>query len=229
MGALSDCPVKPDYERLDLAGRYVAPATIPSAKCWQLTLPDDPQFLAAAYELLSRLGFEVVWETSDDTITDWECAALGSAIVLEECETLVPTPYAPNVFLWFNQFTPQGSAAEITTAINSSMWFFSLMQTLNVYALSEYTISVPLAAGDYTVTCYGHKFTSAGKYAWQLDNENVSDWQDWYAATPALATFEFDMTVEADGLHELSYYCGGKNASSSNMHLRLTAIEIKPA
>lgn len=62
-----------------LEQRYATPAVIPSTViCRIIRIPDDPVFIAAVNELLSRLGFEEVWDESGGGATAIECAAAGA-------------------------------------------------------------------------------------------------------------------------------------------------------
>lgn len=70
---------------LRLERRYHAPNAVPPSVCLQVTMPDDYQFRVALNELVSRMGFEQVWDTDETTLEAYECAALGSAITIEEC------------------------------------------------------------------------------------------------------------------------------------------------
>lgn len=69
--------------KLNLEGRYLAPQCAPMGYvCRRVRIPDDPQFLSAVNELLSRLTFPDVWESADGTLTAEECAWLAGEMWL---------------------------------------------------------------------------------------------------------------------------------------------------
>lgn len=63
----------------ELVPRYLTPSELPTERiCRQIRIPDDPRFTAAINELISRLGFEDIWEQSDGGLETWQAAALGA-------------------------------------------------------------------------------------------------------------------------------------------------------
>lgn len=65
--------------KLNLDGRYLAPECAPMGFiCRRVYIPDDPQFIAAVNELLSRLTFPDVWEDAEGTLSADECAWIAA-------------------------------------------------------------------------------------------------------------------------------------------------------
>lgn len=68
--------------------RYITPQDTPTTyRCRRIRIPDDPAFVVALNELVSRLGFPEFWFESDGGMTPDECAALGSLMFYDFSES----------------------------------------------------------------------------------------------------------------------------------------------
>jgi hypothetical protein len=94
-----------------------------------------------------------------------------------------------------------------------------------------FTQSIYLRAGTYTVTWLGETTANSGMIDWLLDGvTSITTGQDWYsAATTRNVSKTATVTISTDGYHTIKGTVNGKNGSSGDYEIRLTAIWFKQA
>lgn len=122
-----------------------------------------------------------------------------------------------------------GSAFSITAATSQALNMLVYQST--PADANQFTHSVVLAPGTYTMYVLGAKLSSAGLIDWVLDGDTIATGQDWYAGS---ATYNQVQSVGSIVLTDggnlvLEGTINGKNASSSGYDMRLTAIWFKQA
>lgn len=82
---------------LELTERYLTPPATPiGTVCKRIAVPDDPQFFAAFYELISRLNTPYTWEERAGGMTALDAAAMATEMYMsiEACMIGAIFPYA---------------------------------------------------------------------------------------------------------------------------------------
>ena len=96
---------------------------------------------------------------------------------------------------------------------------------------AEWTHSVWLADGSYTLSIMGQTHNGRGKLDGYLDGSLLSgQTQDWYSSAAvynAVKTFTF--TISDPGYRVIKLKVNGKNASSGGYNMSLTRMAIYPS
>ena len=116
-------------------------------------------------------------------------------------------------------------------AINTSSplcAYWSIVSVADADNLDEHTISMPLAAGEYTLQYLYVKSGNQGKFDVYFDGVLISALLDTYAAgTTVNQLLSQTFTCASDGNHTLLFKANGKNAGSSDYAFTTHYIEIK--
>jgi hypothetical protein len=209
---------------------YLTPDTAPSDTiCRSLVIPNDWRWISIVNGALSELMYERRFEQFG-TATPEETAAVFQVMVddflVSECNPAVTYPKRAEI----------SHATSTVLTGNAIAWNPSANQyqggasRQNAAAINdEWTNSVYLDAGTYTVVIVGIGSAGSGILTWSIPSV-YSVALDFYSAIAAVnLAFIKSVTLPTAGVYKISGKVASKHASSSGYACNITSMYFKPA
>lgn len=199
--------------------------------CRTLQIPNDLEYIRSVTGALLELTYPDNWEQFGAATPD-EVAAVFQTMLSTYLD--VPCMYPKSAHLFHHQALPLvGGSPLISTGSTLATirdQAYGHVANQQPYSSSDqFKQEVFLDAGTYTFAVLGTHNNVHGKVDWYLDNVLIVSGQDWYGATLALNIIKTaTVTVATGGQHTLKGVINGKNASSTNYALALTAYWFRP-
>ncbi len=180
----------------------------------------------AAYFLLTTINDNTT-TTYSDTTPD---ASLSSTTV-PTVNTTGSRPVWPRTAMitGMQVIGPAGKTIAMTNNTPVPTGYYYGLASADANDADEYTTSMMLEQGTYTLYIDGLAASNSGKIDIYLDGVLQTSGQDWYNAGNVYAQKTATLTVLTSGYHLLLMKVNGKNASSTDYRFLWSLFTIKPS
>lgn len=210
------------------------PAT-DETQCINLIIPAGDEFKALAYGLLNKATFPLSYDEPDSAQTEGLCAVWSDALYQTDWEGCTVETGRQNAITLLHRFGIVVTGNPMAWVSNTAMSYGGFLRQ-NTPALNDLVrFYVDLSPGDYRLSILHSKSQNSGKIDIRMNNgmaggSNVviATGVDFYNASEIYnQVYEVDFTVPEGENWSLDYLTSGKNASSGNYFVQITASYIR--